>query len=576
MRRSVGLLCILFLLAVAPLPAAWSQPTGFEMAPMWDGTKLRTDYYLPEGQPGPFPAILVRSTYGRLSKDNVKDFLERGYACVIQDLRGFGDSEGEKNVFYTDGWREGLMDAADTVDWVKRQPWCNGKVGTYGASALGITQDLAAPSTTGINCQSIVVGTSKFYGILSYQGGVWRKALCEGWLTMLKLQNTMELWKSHPSCDEFWSYFDTEAKASRITAPALHVGGWYDIFQQGTINAFVSRQKKGGKGAKGNQRLIMLPGAHGPYHADAALKLPKGFDDVRVSHHERAFLDYWLKGEDTGITALSPVFYYTMGDDTNPDAPGMEWRAAETWPPFPTKPTSYYLAEGGVLTTGEPGEASQPGAFTYDPANPFPTHGGQNLILPAGPFDQRKVNEGRTDLLKFASAPLAAPMEITGRVAVQLFVSTDAPDTDFTAKLIDIYPEPDGREILMLDNIQRVKYRKGFEKPAALLKSPDEVVEITIDLWSISWVFNTGHRIGLQVSSSNYPRFEKNPNSGDDWPTDSNLRVAHNVVHMGKAHPSALVLPVRPEGQKVAVATCLNPEDVKDASKGKRGSEGAR
>jgi hypothetical protein len=181
----------------------------------------------------------------------------------------------------------------------------------------------------------------------------------------------------------------------------------------------------------------------------------------------------------------------------------------------------------------------------YDPAQPFPTHGGANLLLPAGPFDQRTVNEGRTDLLKFATAPLERPIEVTGRVRVVLYVSSDAPDTDFTAKLVDVFPAGDDREILMLDNIRRVKYRSGFEAPAPLLVSPDQVVTIEIDLWSISWIYNTGHRIGLQISSSNYPRFEKNPNTGDDFPKEDNLRVAHNMVHTGKNRPSALFLPLR-------------------------------
>lgn len=554
-------------LSLLAASVAWAQPTGFEMVPMHDGTQLRTDYYLPDGKTPPFPVVLARSTYGRLDKGAAEGFLERGYACVIQDLRGFGDSQGEKNVFYTDGWRDGLMDGADTVAWIRGQPWCNGKVGTFGGSALGLTQALLAPSTDGIACQSIVVASAKFYGYLSYQGGVWRKCLCEGWLTMLELQRTMDEWKSHPTCDAFWSCYDTEAVAQRITAPALHVGGWYDIFQQGTIDAFVSRQERGGDGAKGNQRLILTPNAHGPYHADAALKLPKNAGDVHVSRHERALFDYWLKGEDTGILKMSPVLYYTLGDDTDPDAPGMEWRSAAAWPPFPTDNTAYFLTQDGALAVDTPSGADAIGSFTYDPKNPFPTCGGQNLILPAGPFDQRKVNEGRTDLLRFVSAPLTEPIEVTGRVRVRLFVSTDAPDTDFTAKLVDVYPAPDGREVLMLDNIQRVKFRNGCAEAAPLLKSADEIVALDVDLWSISWVFNKGHQIGLQISSSNYPRFEKNPNTGEDWPAEENLRVAHNAVHMGAQYPSALLLPVRPEDQVVTAATCLNPEDVDESKK---------
>jgi hypothetical protein len=178
------------------------------------------------------------------------------------------------------------------------------------------------------------------------------------------------------------------------------------------------------------------------------------------------------------------------------------------------------------------------------------TVGGANLFwdAPPGPYDQRKTNTGRDDVLRFATAPLTEPLEATGRITVKLYVSTDAPDTDFTAKLVDIYPEPDNREILITDSARRVKTREGFDHPAPLLTGPDQIVPLDIDLFSTSWVFNTGHRIGVQVSSSNYPRFEVNPNTGADMPTkDGELRVAHNTVHFDRAHPSALLLPVRPK-----------------------------
>jgi hypothetical protein len=537
------------------------------MVAMRDGTKLATDYYVP-GKDGPqFPTLLARSTYGRSAGD-VEDNLARGYAVVIQDVRGFGQSEGEHNVFFADGWREGLQDGADTVAWIRAQPWSNGVVGTFGASALGITQILLAPAVT-VQCQTIVVANSNFYGFMSYQGGVWRKCLCEGWMKALKLEATQAAFKSHPCYDEFWSYYNAEAQTAKIGAPALHIGGWFDIFQQGTIDSFVTRQTLGGEGARGNQRLIITPVGHGNYSSGCAYTLPANFDAVHVSEHQRAFEDRWLMGKENEIMDLPPVLYYVLGDDKDPDAPGMEWRYADTWPPFSANATLYYLAPDGVLTPEAPGTEAVSAAFTYDPANPFPTHGGQNLLLPLGPFDQREVNTGRTDLLKFSTAPLTEPMEITGHVTVKLYVSTDVPDTDFTAKLVDIFPAGDDREILMLDNIQRVKFRNGFTQPAPLLTGQDEVVEVEIDLWSISWVFNTGHRIGLQISGGNYPRFEKNPNTGEDWPTETNLRVAHDVVHMGRAHPSAVVLPVRPADVVTEPAERLNPRLVRAPQRAK-------
>jgi len=519
------------------------RPTATIMMPMADGTELATDYYLPDEGGPPWPVVLARSAYPRgIAMPMARRFLNNGYACVMQDIRGLGHSKGERNVWYADGWREGLQDGRDTVEWLKAQAWCNGKVATYGGSALGITQVLMAPATPGLACQIIEVAPSSFYYNLAYHGGVWRKNLGDGWLTVMRLGDTMGLYKSHPCYDEFWTYYDAEAKAADVTAPALHVGGWYDIFQQGTLNNFVTRQHRGGPGAKGNQKLIMRWSTHNG-DCPPEFKLSPNRSDVSVGRQTTRFLAHWLEGTDNGIMDEPPVQYYVLGDDTHPDAPGMEWRTANDWPPFPTTETRYYLAPEGRLDTAPATEAATAG-FTYDPADPFPTLGGVNLILPAGPFDQRPAREGRSDYVLFLSAPLDAPIETTGRFRVELYVSTDAPDTDFTAKLLDVYPEGDDREILMLDGIQRVKLRNGFEEPAPLLTSNEEVVQVTVDLWSTSWVFNTGHRIGLQISGGNYPRFEKNPNTGEDFPTGA-LRAARNAIHLGSGHPSALVLPVR-------------------------------
>ena len=531
----------------AALSLAPTRPTETVYIEMADGTKLAADCYLPKDGGPTWPVVLARSAYARaIAAPKAERFTNRGYAAVMQDLRGMGHSQGEKNIFHTDGWRPGLQDGADTVAWVRAQPWCNGKVATFGPSALGITQVLMAPSTKDVACQCIRQAPSNFYYNLAYQGGVWRKNLCDAWLTFLGLAHMIPVYKSHPSYDEFWTFYNAEAKAPEITAPGLHSGGWFDIFQQGTINNFVTRQNNGGPGAKGNQKLVMDWTAHaGGY---SSMKLRDNRREVSVSRMEQAFLAHWLKDDPNGIMDEPAVHYYVMGDDSDPGAPGMEWRTADTWPPFETNETPYFLHPNMLVSPEAAGDAGTV-SFTFDPADPLPTHGGAHLFLPAGPLDQREVNRGRQDLLEFATHPLTEPVEATGRLAVRLYVSTDAPDTDFTAKLVDIYPEPDGRQLLVLDGIQRVKYRDGGEKPAPLLTSTDEVVEVNIDLWSTSWVFNTGHRIGVQISSSNYPRFEINPNSGDDFPSKDNLRAARNTVHMGEAHPSAFVLPIRPRGE---------------------------
>jgi predicted acyl esterase len=508
----------------------------FVMVPMSDGTKLATDYFLPPGD-GPFPVVLLRSVYTRPS-ELAREFNAAGMAYVVQHARGRGDSEGKDMVFADDGWGQN-QDGVDTVNWVKKQTWCNGKIGTWGASALSIVQTLMAPATEEVSCQAIWVSASNFYGQLSYQGGVFRKSLVERWTKGQRSTHVIDIWKSHPTYDAFWTYYNADVQAAKVTAPAVHVGGWWDIFAQGTINGFVYRQKHGGEGARGNQKLIIGAWLHGPVKEPGDLALPDNYLFDFVGYTNR-FMAHWLKGEDNGIMDEPAVHYYTIGDVEDPGAPGNEWRTADTWPPFPTVDTAYYLTEDRILKNEAPTSENGKATFTYDPEDPCPTHGGQNLLIPAGPFDQRKVS-GRSDVITFATAPLEKPVEITGAVRAELYVSSDAPDTDFTAKLIDIYP--DGREILMLDNIRRVRFRNGYEKADTL--PPGKIGKLEIDLWNISLVFNKGHRIGLHVSSSNYPRFEKNPNTGEDFPNEENLRVAHNTVHMDKNYPSALILPVR-------------------------------
>ena len=530
-------LLLLPLIATLLLPSCGTETI---MVPMKDGVKLATDVYRPaEGGPA-FPVVVTRTVYGRGGKGlqaTAKGFTDRGYAFVIQDTRGRGDSEGKDAVFADDGWGE-HQDGADTIAWVGQQDWCNGKIGTWGGSALGITQVLLAGATQNVACQGILVAGSNFYGQLTYQGGVFRKCLCEGWTTVQKNSYIIDVWHSHPTYDDYWKLCNAEARAPQVTAPAVHVGGWWDIFNQGTINNFTSRQHNGGPGAKGNQKLIIGAWLHGPSAKPGDLILKDNFN-FDYNAYQNRLMDYWLKGDPNGIQDEPAVNYYTVGDVFEADAPGNEWRTANDWPPFPTVETAYYLNTDKTLTTQPATSSDAKLAYAYDPADPCPTHGGQNLLLPAGPFDQREVST-RPDVLVFATAPLEQPIEITGQVFVHLFVSSDASDTDFTAKLIDVYP--DGREILMLDNIQRLKFRNGFEKADPL--TPNTVGELDIDLWSISLIFNKDHRIGLQISSSNYPRFEKNPNTGEDLP-GSELRVAHNNVYTDATHPSRLRLPVR-------------------------------
>ena len=511
------------------------------MVPMPDGTQLMTVVHKPSRGEGPWPVILERTPYPRPPKS--ARWTNRGVVYVVQSVRGRFGSEGEFHPFADEGWGE-HQDGAGTVQWILEQPWCNGKVGTYGGSATAIASGLLAPATSSLACQILQDGSADFTDNLAYQGGVFRKSLVETWLAVgVQSPEYADVWKAQAPESDYWLHYDANARVESITAPALHVCGWWDIFANSTMEYFMQRQARGGVGAKGNQKLVMRPAAHGPWGAQS-LKFPKNFDEFRVTPYRVRFAKYWLAGEKNGIMGEPAVNYYTVGDDTSFEGPGWEWRTADAWPPFPTEETAYYLSDSGTLSTDASPLKASCMTYDFDPDDPAPTTGGQNLALPYGPFDQRPVS-ARPDVLAFTTTTLEEPLETTGHFAVRLHISSDAPDTDFTAALVDVYPEGDEREILMLDNIRRAKYRLGNRKPAPPLKE-GEVVVVEIDLGHISWIFNTGHRIGLHVSSSNHPRFEVNPNNGQALPSEEHpSRVARNTVHVGQDHPSSVLLPVR-------------------------------
>ncbi|HIE51077.1 MAG TPA: CocE/NonD family hydrolase [Armatimonadetes bacterium] len=513
------------------------------MVPMRDGVRLATDIYLPPGK-GPFPVLLTRTPYGKGSgQPHVGVALRAGYAVVIQDMRGRFASEGTAIAFLDCGWGE-RQDGYETVEWIARQPWCNGKIGSVGGSAMGITQNLMAGARPPhLVCQYIAVAAASLLPEAVFQGGAFRKALAQGWLESNQFPpENMELFLAHPTYDDLWRLYDTVARAPVINVPAVHLGGWYDIFCQGTIDAFVARQTRGDVGARGRQKLIMGPWTHGLGRREQGeLVYP---ENAQVSEEELLrgvlrWFDYWLKGKDNGIMDEPPVRYYVMGDVDDPQAPGNEWRTADTWP-VPATPTPLYLRAGNRLTWEKPGPEEPPQTYVFDPENPVPTIGGQNLNLPAGPMDQRPA-ENRPDVLVFSTAPLTEPVEVTGRIKVHLWAASSARDTDFTAKLCDVYP--DGRSMLVTDGIIRARYREGLDRQVLL--QPGRVYEFEIDLWTTSLVFNRGHRIRVDISSSNYPRFAVNPNTGEPFSLEPTRKVkARNTIYHDAAHPSHILLPV--------------------------------
>lgn len=520
-------------------PPAALAPARTEMVAMADGVRLATDVYLPFLGKPPYPTVLIRTPYDKNGmRAAVAAVRLQGYAVVVQDMRGRYASEGHHAIIFgNDGLGGQHRDGHDTIRWVAKQAWSNGKIATWGGSALGIVQNMAAPDAPeALKGQVVIVAFSDYYHQAAYQGGVWRKELLEGWLRGTKMEDVnLPTFLEHSTYDDFWKGLNAETHADRVNAPGVFVGGWYDIFLQGTINSFTTIQERGGPQARGKCFLVIAPIAHGDFtdkvNYPDARKAPL---DVMAPMN---ILAHWLKSERDDVRKLKPVHYYVMGDTDDKQAPGNVWRSADSWPP-PAEVRPHYLHADhsmGKSKSATDGKLS----YRYDPKDLVPTKGGQNLLLEKGPMDQRPV-ESRPDVLVFTTEPLAEPLEVTGRITAKLHVSSDCPDTDFTVKLCDVYP--DGKSMLVTDGIRRASLRNGFEKREPL--EPGKVVEVEVDLWSTSLIFNKGHRIRVAVSSSNSPRFEPNPNTGDPHPVNGKTRVATNTLHLSAQHPSRILLPV--------------------------------
>ena len=506
---------------------------------MADGVRLSTDVFIPEGA-GPWPVMMVRTPYDKQwERDYAEEVNADGFAFVAQDMRGRFESEGE-NIPLIGEDLGAHRDGYETFRWVYHQPWCNGRIGTLGGSALGMTQLYSAPGDPpGLACQFIGVAPASMYHEFVYPGGAFRQEQMEIWLDVNGFSTeALDLYYEHDTYNEFWHQFDVRDRAESVTVPGMHFGGWFDTFSQGTINTFLTRQHGGGEGARGRQWLVLGPWTHGEIGAleCGELILPAVSAQVPDNPYQ-SFMDFFLKDAANGFETRPAVTYYVLGDVDDLEAPGNEWRLAESWPPLAVN-RQFYLQPGGGLGTAYP-QASGTAAWSFDPTDPPPTIGGRNLMIDSGVYDQRIV-ELRDDVVVFETPELTEPVEVTGRVRCRFWVSCDAVDTDVAVRLCDVYP--DGRSMLMLDGIQRLRYRDSMQETSLI--TPGEVYEVEVDLWSISIVFNAGHRIRLSVCGGNNPRWDVNPGTGVKWDPAGAYVVQNTTLHMAPERPSALVLPV--------------------------------
>jgi putative CocE/NonD family hydrolase len=552
-------------------------------ATMRDGVKLYGDLYRPARE-GKFPVLIVRTPYG-VQREGMHPplikFAQHGYAVLIQDVRGRYESDGKWEPFRNEG-----QDGHDTIEWAAKQPWSNGKVAMQGGSYLGHVQWAAAthapPSL--VTVFPMVASTDIYKNWLSH-GGAFRLSFNYGW-GVVRMPNRIMLpqswhtdkfappelkyervlqhlplsdidlqsggygvqhfrdWLKHQSFDTYWKSISDEQRVEKVKVPVHTSGGWFDIFLNGTINGFTNVRRTGGtEKARRESKLIIGAWGHGPSRRFGDVDF--GPDANRdMFERQLRWYDHYLKGEDNGIVREPPVEIFYMGAN--------KWKHEQDWPVPGTKFTPYYLSSGGKANTaGGDGvlsadKTSSAGVdkYTYDPDNPVPTLGGNNCCgtpTLAGPKDQRPV-ESRSDVLVYSSGPVKAPVAIAGPVRMKLFAATDGRDTDWMVKLVDV--RPDGFAMNIAEGILRARFRNGLDKMELL--QPNQIYEFDIDMAGTANVFQPGHRIRVDVTSSNFPQFDRNPNTGEDLGASAKVRAAAQTVHHGGSRASHIVLPVVP------------------------------
>ena len=500
---------------------------------MRDGARLATDVYLPEG-PGPWPVILTRTPYGKRVAWAVEPYafyLDAGFALVVQDCRGRFGSEGDYRMFLDDG-----RDGCDTVAWAAAQPWSTGRVGMTGRSAAGIATFLAAMAGAPALAAGWVSITRNPNSAASrWPGGIYAENLGDEWnrAAGLPVDDALRPRLLRLTGDDL--AIDLWRHLADVRVPIAHVGGWFDINAQQTLDAFVRLQAGGGEGARGNQLLLM--GAFAHIQSGASLGFPNRPGEAGMGAHLAVrWFNHWLRGHDTGLLDEPRVRYFVMGGTGGSAGPGNAWRTADAWPP-PAARRLLFLRGSGDLADG-PDAAPGTRAFDCDPADPVPTVGGANLYLVSDPLDQRTAT-GRADVLRCLGSVLGEPLTIVGEMTARLWVSTDAPDTDVVVKVLDV--APDGAEILVQEQGIRLRHRGGGDGTPL---EPGRVYEIEFPLGSTARVVDAGHRLGVAVQGSSSPRLEPHTNTWEPVVGYAEAVRACTTVHTGPDTPSQVVLPV--------------------------------